>query len=229
MDDGITLSMAFTLPAALALLIMPFFILDGIVTRGEFTEENARRTAEVLRHFAWGVPAFVLAKVFTPPFFARQRTKQPAQFAIVSVAANTVLGAALWFGLPLIEVDGAIGLAIATSAAGWLNVFLLAGTLAKEKVYVLSARAWGRLLRLGFACAVMGAFITICAFQYPLLARILLSKEIATVLVAGAGFVIFAACALLFRAVTLAEIRSSLRREKGAPGVATGLPGGSEG
>jgi putative peptidoglycan lipid II flippase len=229
MDDGIALSMAFTLPAALALLIMPFFILDGIVTRGEFTEADARRTAEVLRHFAWGVPAFVLAKVFTPPFFARQRTKQPAQFAIISVAVNTVLGAGLWFGLPLAGVDGAIGLAIATSAAGWLNVFLLAGALAKEKVYVLSARAWGRLLRLSLACAVMGAFITICALQYPLLARTLISKEIATVLVAGAGFGIFAVCALLFRAVTLSEIRSSLRREKSAPGVATGLPGGSEG
>ncbi len=73
MDDGITLSMALTLPAALALLIMPFFIIDGIVTRGAFSSEDARRTAEVLRQFSWGVPAFVLAKVFTPPFFARQR------------------------------------------------------------------------------------------------------------------------------------------------------------
>src|SRR5262245_38685382 len=71
MDDGIALSMAFTLPAALALMIMPYFIIDGIVTRGAFSSDDARRTAEVLRQFSWGVPAFVLAKVFTPPFFAR--------------------------------------------------------------------------------------------------------------------------------------------------------------
>jgi putative peptidoglycan lipid II flippase len=234
MDDGITLSMAFTLPAALALLIMPYFILDGIVTRGEFDQEDARRTAEVLRQFSWGVPAFVLAKVFTPPFFARQRTKQPAQFAIVSVIINTVVGASLWFGLPMIRVDGepidgAIGIAIATSLAGWVNVFLLAGTLAKEGVYRLSARAWGRLGRLGLACATMGAFITACAFEYPLLARILISKEIAAVVVSAAGFSIFIVSALLFRAVTVAEIKSSLRREKGAPGAQGGLPGGMEG
>jgi putative peptidoglycan lipid II flippase len=230
MDDGITLSMAFTLPAALALLIMPYFIIDGIVTRGAFTDEDARRTAEVLRHFAWGVPAFVLAKVFTPPFFARQRTKQPAMFTGITVALNIALGAALWFGLPLIDkrLDGAIGLAIATSVCGWINVFLLAGTLAREGVYRMSASAWSRLARLGFACAAMGVFITACALEYPLLSKLLLHKEIAAVVVSAVGFAIFLISALLFRAVTLSEIKGSLKREKGAS-VATGLPGGSEG
>jgi putative peptidoglycan lipid II flippase len=228
MDDGITLSMAFTLPAAVALLIMPFFIVDGIVTRGGTSSEDARRIAEVLRHFSWGVPAFVLAKVFTPPFFARQRTRQPAQFAMISVGVNTMLGAALWFWLPTVGVDGAVGLAIATSVAGWINVLLLAGTLAREKVYRISARAWSRLFRLGLACAVMGAFITVCAWEYPLLSRLLFAKEIAAVLVSGVGFLIFLASALLFRAVTFSEIRASLRRERGEPGAA-GLPGGMEG
>ena len=234
MDDGIALAMAFTLPAAVALMIMPFFLVDGIITRGASDSEDARRIADVLRHFSWGVPAFVLTKVFTPPFFARQRTKQPAQFAITSVIVNTIVGAALWFWLPTMRVngepvDGAIGLAIATSLAGWINVFLLAGTLAKEGVYRMSARAWGRLARLGLACAVMAAFVAVCAFEYPLLARVLISKEIAAILVSAAGFGIFAVCALLFRAVTLAEIKSSLRRERGAPGVQGGLQGGIEG
>src|SRR5690606_4781197 len=229
MDDGIALSMAFTLPAALALLIMPFFLADGLITRGGTSSEDARRIAEVLRHFSWGVPAFVLARVFTPPYFARQRTKQPAQFAMITVAVNTVLGAALWFWLPTVGVDGAIGLAVATSLSGWLNVALLAGTLAREGVYRISARAWGRMARLGLACLVMSAFITVCAWNYPLLSVALLSKEIAAIAVAGAGFAIFIACALIFRAVTLAEIRSSLRREKGAPGSSAGLPGGMEG
>ena len=97
----------------------------------------------------------------------------------------------------------------------------------REKVYRISAAAWGRLARLGLACAVMGAFITVCAWEYPLLARALFRKEIAAVVVAGIGFAIFLGCALLFRAVTLAEIKGSLRREKGAPGVS--LPGGGEG
>ena len=229
MDEGLGLSMAFTLPAALALLIMPFFIIDGIVTRGEFTTEDARRTAEVLRQFAWGVPAFVLAKVFTPPYFARHRAKQPMQFSIAAVVINTALGATLWFWLPTVGIDGAVGLAIATSTASWINVALLAGTLARENVYRMGPPFLSRLIRLVGASAVMGAFIAVCAWQYPLLAEVFWRKEIAVLLVAAAGFGIYAASAVAFGAVTPAEIRSSLRREKGAPGVATGLPGGSEG
>lgn len=222
MDDGIGLAMAFTLPAALALFIMPFFIIDATVTRGAFTHADAHRTAEVLRMFAWGAPAFVLAKVLTPPYFARQRSKQPMQFAIATVLANTAIGASLWFFLPTIGVDGAIGLAVATSITGWLNVFLLSSTLAREGVYRMSGAAWGRMARLGAACAVMGAFIAVCAWQYPMLSKLLWRKEVAIVVVGLSGVVLFGIAALAFRAVSLSEIRGALRREKGAPGVETG-------
>ncbi len=227
MDDGVVLSLAFTMPAAVALLVMPYFIIDAMLTRGQFSAEDARRTAEVLRHFAWGVPAFVLAKVFTPPFFARQKTRQPSIFAIIAVMVNAGLGAVLWFTLPQAGIDGAIGLAIATSIAGWLNVALLSGTLAAEKVYRISGRAWTRLARLGAACLVMGGFAGVCAWQYPLLSNLLFGKEIAVGVVGVAGFVVYVAAALGFRAITPGEVRQSLRREKGAAGQ--GLPPVSEG
>lgn len=227
MDDGVGLSMAFTLPAALAMVIMPYFIIDGLVTRGAFTSEDARRTAEVLRQFAWGAPAFVLAKVFTPPFFARQKTRQPMQFAILSVLVNTAIGASLWFWLPTIGVDGAIGLAIATSVAGWLNVAMLAGALAAQGMYRIGPAAMMRLGRLGGACVVMGGFIGVCAWQYPLLADVLWRKEVAVVAVTLAGAAVYTLAAFGLRAVTLSEIRGALRRERGAP--AGDLPGRSEG
>lgn len=227
MDDGIGLSMTFTLPAAIALLVMPFFIIDATVTRGAFTSADAHRTAEVLRQFAWGVPAFVLLKVFTPPFFARHQTKIPMQYSLISVAVTIVIGSTLWFWLPTVGIDGAIGLGIATSASAWLNVLMLAGRLAKDGAYTMGARVWSRMLRLGLATALMGAFAGVCAWQYPLLSRVLFNKEIAVLAVIAVGVVIYAAAAFAFRAVSLSEIKASLRREKGAAGVA--LPGGGEG
>lgn len=148
MDDGIGLSMAFTLPAAIALLVMPFFIIDATVTRGAFTSADAQRTAEVLRQFAWGVPAFVLLKVFTPPFFARQKTKVPMQYSLISVVVTMAIGSTLWFWLPTVGIDGAIGLGIATSTSAWVNVFMLAGTLARDGAYKMGSRVWSRMLRL---------------------------------------------------------------------------------
>lgn len=227
MDDGIGLSMAFTLPAAVALLVMPFFIIDATVTRGAFTSADALRTAEVLRQFAWGVPAFVLLKVFTPPFFARQQTKIPMQYSLVSVVVTIVIASTLWFWLPTVGVDGAIGLGIATSASAWLNVVMLAGRLAKDGAYKMGARVWSRMFRLSLATGLMGAFAGVCAWQYEALSRLLLHKEIAVLVVIVAGVVIYGVAALAFRAVSLSEIKGSLRREKGAEGVA--LPGGGEG
>ena len=91
----------------------------------------------------------------------------------------------------------------------------------------MGGRVWSRMFRLGLATALMGAFIGVCAWQYPLLSRVLLHKEIAVLVVIAVGVVIYGAAALAFRAVSLSEIKGSLRREKGAAGVA--LPGGGEG
>ena len=227
MDDGIGLSMAFTLPAAVALLVMPFFIIDATVTRGEFTSADAQRTAEVLRQFAWGVPAFVLAKVFTPPFFARQMAKKPMQFSLMSVVVTIAVGTSLWFWLPTQGIDGLIGLGFATSLSAWINIFMLAGALAKENAYRMGGAVWSRMFRLSLASLLMGGFVGVCAWQYDFLSRVLLHKEIAVLVVMALGVLIYGAAALAFRAVSLSEIKASLRREKGAPGVA--LSGGGEG
>jgi putative peptidoglycan lipid II flippase len=225
MDDGIGLSMAFTLPAAVALLLMPFFIIDATVTRGAFTAADAQRTAEVLRQFAWGVPAFVLAKVLTPPFFARQKSKRPMQFSLISVAITVIVGAALWYWLPTQGIDGTIGLAVATSLGAWVNVFLLAGALAREGAYTMGAAVWKRMVRLIGASVMMGAFVAVGASQYPLLADLLWTKEVAVLVVIVVGVVIYGVAAFVLRAITLAEIKGALRREKGVAGV----PSGGEG
>lgn len=225
MDDGIGLSMAFTLPAAVALLLMPFFIIDATVTRGAFTAADAQRTAEVLRQFAWGVPAFVLAKVLTPPFFARQKSKRPMQFSLISVAITVIVGATLWYWLPTQGIDGTIGLAVATSLGAWVNVFLLASALAREGAYTMGVAVWKRMIRLIGASVMMGAFVAVCAWQYPLLADLLWTKEVAVLVVIVVGVVIYGVAAFALRAITLAEIKGALRREKGVAGV----PSGGEG
>ncbi|MBX9615205.1 MAG: murein biosynthesis integral membrane protein MurJ [Caulobacteraceae bacterium] len=222
LDDGITLSMAFTLPAAVALFVIPFFVIDATVTRGAFTSADAARTADVLRQFAWGVPAFVLAKVLTPPFFARQDTRRPMIFAVISVAVTVALGAGLflWFGR--IGLDGVLGLAIATSVSAWFNVALLAGTLMREGVWSPSARFVSRLLRVLAASGVMAAVLVPASLFYPQLSALFLAKEVAVIAVCGTGALVYAVCIVLFRAVSVSELKATLRREPGAS-VPTGL------
>jgi len=222
LDDGITLAMAFTLPAAVALFVIPFFIIDATVTRGAFTSEDAARTADVLRQFAWGVPAFVLAKVLTPPFFAREDTRRPMIYAVAAVVFTIVVGAGLFFWLSRMGVDGVLGLAVATSLSAWINVSLLAGTLMREDAWRPSPAFLSRLSRVLAASAVMAALLVAAGMGYGTLSRVLLAKEIAVLIVCGAGGLVYAACIVLFRAVSVSELKATLKREPGAA-TPTGL------
>jgi hypothetical protein len=49
-----------------------------------------------------------------------------------------------------------------------------------------------------------------------------LTKEIAVLIVCGAGGLVYAACIVLFRAVSVSELKTSLKREPGAA-TPTGL------
>jgi putative peptidoglycan lipid II flippase len=222
LDDGIALAMAFSLPAAVALFVMPYFIIDATLARGAFTHADAHRAAVVLQQFAWGVPAFVLARVFTPPFFARQDTKRPMQYALIAVGLNIVIGVIGFFGLKAMGRDGVVALGVATSATAWLNVALLAGTLAREGDYRIGAPLWSRLLRIAAACAVMGGLLWLCAANYERLSHALWRKELAIVVVGAGAIALYAAVAFLTRAITAQELRAVLRRERGPP--AQGLP-----
>lgn len=219
LDDGINLAMAFTLPAAVALFVIPFFIIDATVTRGAFTSADAARTADVLRQFAWGVPAFVLAKVLTPPFFAREDTRRPMYFAVTAVVITVVLGSGLFFWFGAQGWDGVLGLAVATSVSAWVNVALLGGVLIRENAWRPSPAFVSRIARVLAASAVMAGLLLAAGINYGLLAQWLLAKEIAVLAVCGLGAGVYGACLLAFRAVTVAELKAALRREPGGSAV----------
>lgn len=232
LDEAVVLSMAFTLPAAAAFLVMPFYLMHGFWTGGEFTDADARATADALFHYGWGVPAFVLTRILAPPFFARQDTRRPMRFALVSVAVNVAVGASFFFALRAVGAPGYVGLAIGTSAAAWANVILLAGALLREGTWRPSADARARLVRIGAATAIMSAGMAVAAWQgaaieapfreLPVLG--VAGKELATLTVCAAGFALFIAMAFVLRAVTLGEVVGALRRERGAPAGGGGLP-----
>jgi putative peptidoglycan lipid II flippase len=157
LDEAVNLSMAFTLPAAAAMLAMPVYLLDGLFTRGAFTPEDASNAALALFHYGWCVPAFVLAKIYAPGFFAREDTKAPMRFALISMAINIVLGAVFFFALRAAGQQGVPGLAIATSVAAWANVILMIGALSRRGAYAPSAQAMSRLVRMALVSALLGA------------------------------------------------------------------------
>lgn len=229
LDEAVNLSMAFTLPAAAAMMAAPVFLLDGLFTRGAFTPEDARNAALALFHYGWGVPAFVLAKIYAPGFFAREDTKAPMRFALISMALNIVLGAIFFFALRAAGVPGFPGLAIATSVAAWANVILMIGALTRRGDYAPSAQATNRLIRIALVSAALGLAMYLAQLNRDAVETVLGSKEAAiAVLILGGGVCYFIVL-FLVRAVTFGEVRAAFRRERGAADGQGGLPPGAEG
>lgn len=224
LDEAVNLSMAFTLPSAAAMMAMPVLLLDGLFARGAFTSADAQAGAMALFHYGWGVPAFVLAKIYAPAFFAREDTKAPMRFALISMALNIVLGAALFFGLRSIGEPGFPGLAIATSAAAWVNVLMMMVSLSGRGAYAPSPRARSRLSRIALVSATLGAALYLAQVNRGALEAMAGSKEaLIAILIFGGGLSYFLAL-FLTGSVTISELRAAFRRERGAAAGAGGLP-----
>ena len=214
-DQAIVFAMALTLPAAAALLTIPHFLIEGLFQRGEFTPYDAAETAKALFHYGWGVPAFVLARVLSPVFFARSDTRVPMRFALISMAVNVLLGLALFYAI------GFSGLAAATAFASWLNVGQMAWTLRRRGEWTPSRAAWGKLGRVFIASLLLGLILYAAGLLRPLLeARLeeayLGAKEAAILFVCLAGATLYPVLLFLSGGVTFAEAKAALRRRPGA-------------
>lgn len=154
MNRAIELSLALTLPAAAAFLVVPQFLVGHLYQWGAFTQTDALNTALALSAYAMGLPAFVLIKVLSPGFFAREDTRTPMRFALASVALNFVLAVTLFFG-----GMSFLGLALASAIAGWLNAILLAITLSRRKILNPDRRLKSRFFKIILASAAMAGIL----------------------------------------------------------------------
>ncbi|MCI4646492.1 MAG: murein biosynthesis integral membrane protein MurJ [Hyphomonadaceae bacterium] len=213
LDDGIGLAMALTLPAAVALAIVPVALIDGLFGRGAFTVDDALLSASALVQYAWGVPAFVLIKVLAPGFFAREDTRTPMFYSLLSVAINTGLGVALFLWFQSMGRPGFPGLAIATSVAAWVNAGLLFLTLQARGWYRPGARLLSRMTSCLIASAAMGAALWWLMGREAEMRSLVPGGRILEVLaLIGAGAVIYGIAALLFGALRPSDLKALARR-----------------
>ena len=162
-NRSLEFAMLLTLPAAVALAVVPTAIVAGLFERGAFTAADTPATAYALAIFALGLPSFVMIKVFSPAYFAREDTRTPMIYATISLTANTIGSIALFFLFRSYGWMPHLGIAVATTLGGWLNAGLLYATLAKRGFFVADARLKRALPRILLASAIMGAVLWLYA------------------------------------------------------------------
>ena len=206
-NRAVEFALLLTLPAAAALVVIPGPIVAVLFERGAFDAADSAATADALMAFALGVPAFVLVKVLAPGFFAREDVVTPVKVAAASVAANIVLGVILL--RPLEHV----GLALATSAASWINAVLLWLILARRGYFTIDARLKSRVVRMALATIGMaGLLAASLAGMAGMIAAGGLERVAALALLVLAGIACYGILAVLAGAAGIEEMRRSVTR-----------------
>lgn len=214
-NRGLELALFLTLPAAIGLGVTAWPIMTVLFQRGAFGPVEAQATAAALAAYAAGLPAFVLIKVMTPGFFARHDTATPVKIAFAAMGTNLVLTFLLGLFLPFAHV----GIAAATSIAGWVNALSLMVVLHRRGHFKLDPRSRRVVPRVVVAALGMG--VVLWAMEEacrPLFAEHFLLRTVTLIVVIGLASAVFFLLALLFGAVRWGEIRQRLaltRRAKG--------------
>ena len=203
---GLQLALFLTLPATAALVIGAEPIVRGLLQYGAFTAGDAVNTAWALAAFSSGLPAYVMIKVLTPGFHARQDMKTPLKFALISVnlALNLIL---IW---PLRHV----GPPLATAIAAWVNVVLLYLSLRRRGQFEMDRGLLSHVVRLALAAALMGAALFAATpWIRPFLAGNFEHRVSGLALLVGGGVIVYAVAVFVTRAYSFAELKAFLRRK----------------
>lgn len=202
------LSLALTLPCAVALVVIPLPLVSVLFERGATTAQDSAAMALAVAVYGLGLPAFVLQKITQPLYYAREDTRSPFRFALWSMVVNAVVA------VGLAPVIGWIAPAVATSLAAWTMVAqLYRGTGPMGEVARLDARCAARIWRIIAASLIMGAALwgalwLMAEWFQPGWARVP-----ALALLIGIGMLSYGVAGTLTGAFTLADLLAMTRRE----------------
>lgn len=158
-NRSLEFALALTLPAAVALAVAAEPIIRVLFERGAFVASDTSNTALALMAFSLGLPAFVLIKVFQPAFFAREDTKTPMRYAGYNLVVNVIGSLSLFFVFQKLGYPPHVGIALATSIAGWVNAFFLYARLKRDDAFRGDRRLARSLPLILVASAVMGGVL----------------------------------------------------------------------
>ena len=152
-DKSIELSFFLSLPAMLALVVASEQITSSLFGYGSFDKISVINSSKALYYFAFGLPAFALIKILSAFLFARQNTKTPFYFSLVSVIINILISVVYFNKIGFIIIP------IATTISSWINVVLLYFYLSSRKYFVFNQNLIFSILKI--SCS---SFLAIYSF-----------------------------------------------------------------
>ncbi|MDF0603044.1 murein biosynthesis integral membrane protein MurJ [Psychromarinibacter sp. C21-152] len=201
------ISLALTVPAAVALVVIPMPLIGVLFQRGAFGADDTAATALAAAVYGLGLPAFVLQKVLQPLYFAREDTKTPFYYALAAMVVNAVVA------VGLAPVIGYIAAAFGTTLAGWAMVVQLwLGSRGMGEAAVLDARFKRRIWRILTAAVLMGLVLWLANLGLGPLFGMGRLRYLALAILVALGIGSYFGLAHAMGGLPIGDIRRSLRR-----------------
>ena len=154
------LSLLLSIPASFGLIFASNEIVNALFGYGSFSTENVKLTADALKYFGYGVPAFALVKILSNFFFARDNTKTPFYISIGIVIANISISISFFSSLGFIIIP------IATSISTWLGVLIYIYLLNRRKSLMLRVELIPNFLKILLSSIIMSSILVMTLKKY---------------------------------------------------------------
>jgi len=201
------ISLALTIPAAVALCVIPLPLVSVLFQRGAFGAEDAAATALAVAVYGLGLPGFVLQKALQPLFFAREDTRRPFYFALASLVVNAGIA------IGLMPAFGFIAAAIGTTVSGWASVALLwFASRRMGDAATLDHRFRKRFWRILLASGLMGGLLWVAALALAPFLDLPTLRYGALAILVGIGLIGYFGIGQMVGAFQMADIRAAHRR-----------------
>lgn len=218
-NRSLEFSLFLTLPAAAALWVLSDEIIRVVYEHGAFNTGMTSTVAGILAIYGLGLPGFVMIKALNPGFFAREDTKTPMRFTMISVAVNCALAISLF---PFFQERG---IATAEVVSGWLTTTMLFVTLVRRGHFEIEKALISRLVRLLVAAGVMGGVLyAILPYAAPYLtSNSGIVEQVGAILaLIVIAMIVYFGVAFAIGGASLGMIRRNMKRRAAAPAPATG-------
>jgi len=164
-NRSLELCLLLSVPACFGLAIASEEITNALFGYGSFLKKDVISTAEALKYFGYGVPAFALIKVLSNFFFARDNTRFPFYISFFSVLLNVLIS------LMYFKKIGFVIIPIATSIATWVAVLIYVILLIKFKYFNIKNLFFTNVLKILISSLIMctGLYYLLSFFEDKLI------------------------------------------------------------
>jgi putative peptidoglycan lipid II flippase len=154
-SKSLELSLLLSIPAGFGLILASEEIVDALFGYGSFSQEDVKLTADALKYFGYGVPAFALVKILSNFFFARNNTKIPFYISTAMVIINISISVSLFSSFGFIIIP------IATSISTWIGVLFYLYFLNQKKSLLLNVQLIPNFIKILISTIIMSFILVL--------------------------------------------------------------------